>query len=122
MAQSQKRGETRSPRKWKLAVCLLLAVLSLYNPYLTAMNGTTSLSICHSASHRATVGASELQPLSTFHNRHGVAFGYRFLTTIFAVLPPAGVAYFTRVYSSVPSAGLSPLLYFSLRFRPPPQI
>jgi hypothetical protein len=45
-------------------VCLLLVALCLYNPFQAAAPSSDSLNIRHSASNRATVGASELQHFS----------------------------------------------------------
>jgi len=41
--------------------CFFLAFFLLYNPFHTSLRGTSSLEVCHPASHRATVGATELQ-------------------------------------------------------------
>jgi len=45
-------------------VCLLLATLLLYNPFIAGPRSGHSLEVCHPASHRATVGASEMQHFS----------------------------------------------------------
>jgi hypothetical protein len=42
-------------------ICLFLALFLLYNPFHAALNGSGSLDVRHPSSHRATVGASELQ-------------------------------------------------------------
>lgn len=42
-------------------VCVVLATLLLYNPFSTALRSGHSLEVCHPVSHRASVGASELQ-------------------------------------------------------------
>ena len=46
---------------WQVALCLLLALLVVYNPYLSATDPGMGLCVRHSASFRATLGASELQ-------------------------------------------------------------
>ena len=46
---------------WQVALCLLLAALVVYNPYLSATDSSAGLCVRHSASFRATLGASELQ-------------------------------------------------------------
>src|SRR5260370_42409086 len=46
---------------WQILTCVALAGLFLYNPFLAASRATDSLSVCHPASHRATVGCSELE-------------------------------------------------------------
>jgi hypothetical protein len=50
-------------------VCLLLVALCLYNPFLATTLSSDCLSIQHSASNRATVGASELQHFSPTDGR-----------------------------------------------------
>ncbi len=42
-------------------VCLFLALLLLYNPFFGVPRPGEGLEVCHPASHRATVGASEMQ-------------------------------------------------------------
>jgi hypothetical protein len=44
--------------KW---MCLFLAFSLLYNPFLVAPRSAGGFELCHPASYRATVGASELQ-------------------------------------------------------------
>src|SRR5215470_6349171 len=44
--------------------CLVLALLLLYNPFIATPRSGHSLDVCHPASHRATVGASEMQHFS----------------------------------------------------------
>lgn len=45
-------------------VCPVLAILLIYNPFFAAPRSGHSLDLCHPVSHRATVGASELQHFS----------------------------------------------------------
>ena len=45
-------------------VCLVLAALLLYNPFFATHRSGHGLEVCHPASHRATVGVSELQHFS----------------------------------------------------------
>lgn len=42
-------------------ICILLALFLLYNPFFGMPHSGSSLEVCHPASHRATVGASEMQ-------------------------------------------------------------
>ena len=44
--------------------CLVLALLLLYNPFIATPRSGHNLDVCHPASHRATVGASEMQHFS----------------------------------------------------------
>ena len=46
---------------WRILTCILLAGLFLYNPFLGATCATGNLMVGHPASHRATVGSSELE-------------------------------------------------------------
>lgn len=45
-------------------VCLLLAGLLLYNPFLSLFHSPTGLSVHHLSRNRALVGSGELQPFS----------------------------------------------------------
>lgn len=45
-------------RQW---ICLLLGLFLLYNPFFGTPHSGSGLEVCHPASHRATVGASEMQ-------------------------------------------------------------
>ena len=56
-------------------VCVVLATLLLYNPFFTVPHSGNGLEIGHRASHRATVGASELQHFAP-------ADGWGFLPTM----------------------------------------
>jgi hypothetical protein len=49
----------RSP--WQAGLCLLVAVLLLYNPFLFLAHTGTGLYLTHPVSKRATVGAGELK-------------------------------------------------------------
>jgi len=45
-------------------ICFFLAFFLLYNPFQAVPGGSRALDVCHPASNRATVGASELQHFS----------------------------------------------------------
>jgi hypothetical protein len=101
-------------------VCLFLAFSLLYNPFLAAPRTTGGFEVGHPASHRATVGASELQH---FLSIVGLDFAS------FADLAPAEVPVLLAVLSGPisfhVSRGLYPpqqLLCASLWFRPPPAL
>ena len=51
-------------RRINIVVCLALAVLFLYNPYLAVTPSSSVLNVHHTLSYRATVGSSELQHFS----------------------------------------------------------
>jgi hypothetical protein len=46
---------------WQVLTCLLLAALFFYNPFLAAVRSSNGLAVGHPASHRASVGSSELE-------------------------------------------------------------
>jgi hypothetical protein len=54
-------GVLSHARPWQRAVCLLLAVLLLYNPFLFLVHTGTGLRVQHPVSKRATVASSELK-------------------------------------------------------------
>jgi len=65
---------TESPERsavppWYRWLCVSLALFLLDNPYMAAPSSTNGLKVRHSASNRATVGASELQHFSPADGR-----------------------------------------------------
>jgi hypothetical protein len=106
----------------ELLVCLLLALLCLYNPYLRATNGSAGFGFCHAASYRATVGASELEQFSPTNSRDFLSTPL--LATLETLLYPvalsAGPQWQTSPVTRVPALRLS--LPPSLCFRPPPTL
>jgi hypothetical protein len=50
--------------RWQALVCLLLAGLLLYNPFLSFIHSPTGLSVHRLPRNRATVGSAELQHFS----------------------------------------------------------
>jgi hypothetical protein len=102
-------------------LCLLLAGLFLYNPFLGMAHTSGDPSVCHPARHRATVGAGELEH---FAQPNGIA-----IPSPDVYLAPASIdilpAVTARGHSNVvyaivvsPQAGFSS----SLWFRPPPAV
>jgi hypothetical protein len=57
---SSQSGNSGLPKR-HVWLCLLLAALFLYNPFVTAPSSGFGLNVRQSASNRATIGASELQ-------------------------------------------------------------
>ncbi|HYW67958.1 MAG TPA: hypothetical protein VFB10_14780 [Candidatus Dormibacteraeota bacterium] len=49
-------------------VCLLLAGLLLYNPFLSLIHSSSELSVHHLSRNRATIGSAELQHFSPVSN------------------------------------------------------
>jgi hypothetical protein len=57
--------QSGSKRRLTALVCVVLAILFLYNPYVTlASSPSGKLNVQHRLSYRATVGSSELQHFS----------------------------------------------------------
>jgi hypothetical protein len=61
MSTSGTASRRKSIPIWQILTCVLLAGLFLYNPFLAASRASNSLTVCHPASYRATVGCSELE-------------------------------------------------------------
>src|SRR5271163_3675702 len=66
---SRRFAKWRVAPKWQIGICLLLVALIIYNPYLAGAESGAGLCVRHSASNRATVGASELQHFSPIDGR-----------------------------------------------------
>ena len=112
-----KRRPGRSDRR--VCLCLLVAVLVVYNPF-AALNGSAS---CHSyerlASNRATIGASELQhfsPVSHPEVKTEPAVGLRYAEAV-----PCKREWPLRrdQVEMIPS---DPALLGAVWFRPPPAL
>lgn len=57
-------------RPTRRLICVFLALLILYNPFLALSHSHTSISVHEHARHRATVGASELQHLGSVQDQN----------------------------------------------------
>jgi len=108
---------------WQILTCVLLAGLFLYNPFLAASRASSSLTVCHPASHRATVGSSELEQF-TPPNDTAAAFLPNIADTQ-ELLPPLAARNWTQRQCAeqeevvaTPQTGFSS----SLWFRPPPAV
>jgi len=105
---------------WRITLCVLLAGLFLYNPFLGSLKTSESLTVCHPASYRSTVASSELEQLAP--------------PIVGTVMPLPDVAAMEQLisrladhqsaarYSVAQEAVVSPQTGFSssLWFRPPP--
>jgi len=121
MSSPQATNRNGPIKIWQVVVCFLLAGMFLYNPFLISHREDGNLTVCHPASHRATVGSSELEQ---FPQRAGMV----------APLPDLDVVHvaidLTVATSSTPrqtidrEAVASPQTGFSssLWFRPPPAV
>jgi hypothetical protein len=106
---------------WEVCVCLLLAALILYNPFLAGADSVAGLSVRHPASNRATVGASELQHFTPAEKSASLLSGDGLL--LFALLiphslHPSGQRITTTSIYPAAVQHLAP----SLWFRPPPSL
>jgi hypothetical protein len=102
----------------RVCVCLLLAGLLLYNPFLVALGSGAGLNVHHPASHRATVGSSELQQFSSAAGQDSVAFTDSSLEQGPSFLPV--LTGMKLLHSSPQVFPAQQFLCASLWFRPPP--
>ena len=99
-------------------VCLVLAALLLYNPFFAAPRSGRSLEVCHPASHRATVGASELEHFSPAGGWGSLAAFDTWQAEFALPDPDISVPRFLVSASSTPFP--RPFFPPGLWFRPPP--
>jgi hypothetical protein len=103
-------------------MCVLLAGLFLYNPFLAASAGSAGLTVCHPASYRATVAASELEQFAQ-PNASAAALlpnvaDLQVLIPRLAVIQCTARHYVEEEVVVTPQTGFSS----SLWFRPPPAV
>jgi hypothetical protein len=108
---------------WQILTCTLLAGLFLYNPFLAASRASDNLAVCRPASHRATVGSSELE---RFTQPNDTALVYLpKLANVQELIPRLAVKHSTdRQYAEPEGIVATPQTGFSssLWFRPPPAV
>jgi hypothetical protein len=110
----------KSGAKSRACVCLLLALLFLYNPYLSAPGSTGGLEVQHPVSHRATVGSSELEKYSSPSSPDAHLFVAVFFAKVISSLSSDDSQSFPHQGSELlPS---QQFLCASLWFRPPPAL
>jgi hypothetical protein len=104
--------------QWRAGLCLLLAVLFLYNPFLTILGTSEAVHVGHPLSYRATVASSELQRFTVNPVKSLIAALEPLVTAklvqaaaLYAVLPAQPRESFRRASLVVCSC---------LWFRPPP--
>jgi hypothetical protein len=105
------------------AVCLLLGLLFLYNPFFTVHEVPGNIQVCHPPSYRATVASSELRRC-TLDSAEPLIPAIGALTILpLEVIPPASVVP-TFVSAAQPEDDVSPfpqeIVVAGLCFRPPP--
>jgi hypothetical protein len=106
---------------WQVALCLLLAALVVYNPYLSATDASGGLCARHSASFRATLGASELQHFTPKDSMAMLAETAVIALAYFLQFPLSEVSQ-RHPGTTQRVAPPEPLLPASLWFRPPPAV
>lgn len=120
MRKSESKAGVSALPKWQIAVCLLLAALVVYNPFLAAADFGTGICVRHCASNRATVGASELQHFTPIDSRVILAVAFFVISDHLGVLDLVTSERWPFVVElAVPSAQNLPA---SLWFRPPPAV
>ena len=99
-------------------VCVALATLLLYNPFSTALRSGHNLEVRHPVSHRATVGASELEQFSPTDGWGSLPAVNTAPTAVVMPLPEISARFLLVLH---PIAGF-PHQFFGpgLWFRPPP--
>ena len=120
MKPASSSGLGRLP-KWQIALCLLLAALVVYNPYSSATDSSVGLSLRHSASFRATIGASELQHFTPKDSSATLAENATIALTHFLQyrLPESSERHIDVTQRVAPPEQALPA---SLWFRPPPAV
>lgn len=105
-------------RRIDIVVCLALAVLFLYNPYLAVTPSSSVLNVHHTLSYRATVGSSELQHFSPPDARKIFATSIAVATTWLE----SPINFLVSQVAEVSTHHLRPyqLVCADLWFRPPP--
>jgi hypothetical protein len=110
-------------RAWHVALCLLLAVLFLYNPFFTVQNVSDVPHVRHPHSYRATVASSELRrctinPVQPLIPAARVLVAAQFIDAPVVVTPP--------IFTSVPQpdfvAPPQQVVLEDICFRPPPAV
>jgi len=111
---------TGSHRRIDIVVCLALAFLFLYNPYLAVTPSSSVLNVHHTLSYRATVGSSELQHFSPTDARKIFALS---VATVLSWLDSPAIPIVNRVTEVSPHPACAfEVLCSDLWFRPPPAV
>jgi hypothetical protein len=106
--------------RWRAWVCLLLVFFLLYNPFAASLSSGSALNVCHPASNRATVGASELQNFSLANARDALSTRDNATVGTVALFSEATA----RAFERTPQVTSPQQQFFgsSLWFRPPPAL
>ena len=106
--------------KLKPYMCLLVALLALYNPFLSVASSSRALSINHIPSYRATVASSELQHFSPTDGRKTFSVPVTVLLDWFALSVTLSVG--RAIEGSTQHIHACQHLCADLWFRPPPPL
>jgi hypothetical protein len=111
----------RAPATWQMVLCFLLALLFLYNPFLNSHRESGDLTVGHPASHRATVGSSELEQ---FLQGNGAVAPLLDLDVAQFFIEPTDATLSTTFHATDYDEGTLPQPGFSssLWTRPPPAV
>jgi len=121
MSHSKRKFALRGSPAGQIAICVLLTILFLYNPFLSTARAAGPLTVCQPASHRATVGASELESLGQPNLAAQILYVADFtrdFTALFVTTPATTQFTAQPVVVVTPQAGF----FASLWFRPPPAV
>ena len=118
MFRALQSGEAPAVSKHRVWLCLLLASLFLYNPFLAGADSFGGLNLRHPPSNRATIGSSELQQFRVTDGRSTFAIPEAASIEFHSPLPDHPLA-----VSGGSAEDILPVQQFlcaSLWFRPPP--
>jgi hypothetical protein len=118
MWRALQSGETHTVHSHRVRLCLLLAGLFLYNPFLVGAASSGGLNLRHPPSNRATIGSSELQQFKVTDGRSTLAIPEAASIEPYASLPDPSAAFPADPAEDIFSA--QQFLCASLWFRPPP--
>jgi hypothetical protein len=107
-------------RRIEIFVCLALAILFLYNPFLALTPSSNVLNVNHSLSYRATVASSELQHFSPPDARKIFALSVASVLTWLDSPANLVVSRVTKVFP-YPACAFE-VVCSDLWFRPPPAV
>ena len=106
----------------RAAVCVLLAVLSLYNPFLTVSGTCDVLHVHHPPSFRATIASSELRRCTLDEDKILIPALEALETDPTPVQSPAIAVFPARRDHDVVVIPLQQVIVGGLWFRPPPSV
>ena len=118
MLRALRSGEARAVPRHRIWLCLLLAGLFLYNPFLAGAGSFGGLNLRHPPSNRATIGSSELQQFRVTDGRSSFAIPEA-ASIEFCATVPHTPEWVSEDFSEAVSLAQQ-FLCADLWFRPPP--